>query len=124
METILKNQPVNNHKQDISLNGSQKIERKYSKDGSKCLITFWLPREVAPKAWSVAVAGSFNGWDQNSHPLTRLENGDFRLKVEVDAGRKYEFRFLIDEIQWENAWNADKYVWSDFGGCENSVIFT
>jgi len=31
-------------------------------------------------------------------------------------------RFLIDGVRSENAWNADKYVWSDHAQGENSVI--
>jgi 1,4-alpha-glucan branching enzyme len=105
-------------------NRNQRIERKYSKDKSKCRITFWLPREFAPEACCIAVAGSFNGWDPYSHRLNKLESGDFSLMVEVAAGKEHEFRFIIDESRWENAWNADRYVWSDFGNCDNSVIVT
>ena len=111
-------------KQGMKQNGSQRIERKYSKDQSKCRITFWLPREFAPEARCIAVAGSFNGWNQYSHLLSKLENGELSLVVEVEAGREYEFRFIIDETRWENASNADRYVWSDIGNCENSVIVT
>jgi hypothetical protein len=56
--------------------------------------------------------------------MTRLENGDYTLVVELEAGKEYEFRFVIDDNQWENAWNADKYVWSEHGNCENSVVIT
>lgn len=75
---------------------------------SRCQITFWLPRESAPEARSIAVAGGFNDWDQYSHLLKRLENGEFKLVVEVQAGREYEFRFVIDDTRWENAWNVDR----------------
>jgi hypothetical protein len=56
--------------------------------------------------------------------MKRLENGDFSLALELEAGKEYEFRFVIDGVRWENAWNADKYVWSDHGNCENSIIVT
>ena len=102
----------------------RRIEREYSKDGSKCRITFWLPGEFAPGARSIAVAGSFNDWNPRSHLLRKLKNGDYRLVVEVAAGREYQFRFVVDESGWVNATNADRYVWSEVGGCENSVIVT
>jgi 1,4-alpha-glucan branching enzyme len=111
-------------KQGMKKNESQRIERKYSKDKSKCHITFWLPREFAPEARCIDVAGSFNGWDQYSHLLNKLKNGEFSLVVEVEAGKEYEFRYFIDETRWENAWNADRYVWSDYVNCDNSVIVT
>ena len=87
-------------------------------------MTFWLPGEAAPDATSVAVAGSFNDWCVDRHPMKRLENGDFSLALELEAGKEYEFRFVTDGVRWENAWNADKYVWCDHAHCENSVITT
>jgi 1,4-alpha-glucan branching enzyme len=87
-------------------------------------VTFWLPSEAAPDARSVAVAGSFNAWSVDRHPLKRLKTGGFSLEIELQAGKEYEFRFLIDGGRWENAWNADKYVWCDHAQCENSVITT
>jgi len=100
------------------------MSREHSSDKARCLVTFCLPREAAPDATSVAVAGSFNVWSVDRHPMKRLENGDFSLALELEAGKEYEFRFVIDGVRWENAWNADKYVWSDHGNCENSIIVT
>jgi 1,4-alpha-glucan branching enzyme len=100
------------------------MKRKYSKNNTQCRVTFRFPGEAAPGARSVAVAGSFNDWCVDRHPMKRLKNGDFSLEVALEAGREYEFRFIIDGIRWENAWNADKYVWSDHANCENSVVVT
>lgn len=98
--------------------------REYAKDGSACTVMFWLPREAAPDAKCVALVGTFNRWDENAHRMSRLESGDFALAVELEAGKEYEFRYLIDGTRWENSWSADKYVWSEYAGCENSVIVT
>jgi len=54
----------------------------------------------------------------------KLDSGEFSLRVEVEAGKEHEFRFIIDETRWKNAPNADRYVWSEFGNCDNSVIVT
>lgn len=32
--------------------------------------------------------------------VKKSKNGDFILKVELDADRGHEFRFLIDEDRW------------------------
>jgi 1,4-alpha-glucan branching enzyme len=112
------------NKEPPAADNRQLISRKYSSDGTQCTVTFWLPGEAAPDAESVAVAGSFNDWGPDQHPMKRLENGDFSLELELEAGREYEFRFVIDGVRWENAWNADKYVWCDHAQCENSVIAT
>lgn len=98
------------------------IKRKYSKDNSTCQVIFWLSKHAVPGAHSVAVAGNFNNWDMHTHKMKKLKSGDYSLIVELDPGKEYEFRYLIDETRWENAWDADKYVWSPYGNCENSVV--
>jgi len=120
----MKRQTKTAQKQGVEPRGSQRIERKYSKDKSKCRINFRLPNDFAPGVRCITVAGSFNGWDRYSHPLKKLKNGEFSVVVEVKAGVEYEFRFIIDDVRWENPWNADRYVWSDHGNCDNSVIVT
>ena len=110
------------HEGAPATDGRRLVKRKYSGDRTRCTVTFWLPKEAAPDATTVAVAGSFNDWSVNRHPMERSKNGDSSLEVELEAGREYEFRFVIDGVRWENAWNADKYVWSDHAQAENSVI--
>jgi 1,4-alpha-glucan branching enzyme len=98
------------------------IKRKYSKDNSTCRVTFWLSRQMAPEDQCVAVAGNFNNGDIHAHKMKKLKSGDYSLMVELEPGKEYEFRYLIDEKRWENARDADKYVWSSYGNCENSVV--
>ena len=98
------------------------MSREYSDDRTLCRVTFWLSAEAVPDATSVAVAGIFNDWSVDQHPMERLENGDFSLALELEASKEYQFRFVIDGVRWENAWNADKYAWSDHAQSENSVI--
>jgi 1,4-alpha-glucan branching enzyme len=98
------------------------MKREYTHDKTRCRVTFWLPQAAAPGATTVAVVGSFNDWSADLHQMVQLANGDFRLELELEAGKEHEFRFLIDGVRWENAWNADRYVWSDHAQGENSVI--
>ena len=44
----------------------------------------WYYREWAPSAYQLYLEGEFNGWNQTSHPLTRLENGNWELYLEGD----------------------------------------
>jgi 1,4-alpha-glucan branching enzyme len=120
----MKAQPAKTKEQPEPTNSDQVMARKFSKDKSKCRVTFWLPQGAAPDARSVAVAGSFNDWDLQSHQMSKLDNGDYTLVIELEAGKEHEFRFIVDDTSWENAWNADKYVWSEHGNCENSVVVT
>jgi len=41
----------------------------------------WVYREWAPAAEAVYLTGDFNNWDRRSHPLTKLENGVWELKL-------------------------------------------
>ncbi len=54
----------------------------------------WVYREWAPAADWLCLAGDFNGWNTESHPLTRLENGVFELYLEgrdaLQAGQKVQ----------------------------------
>ncbi len=103
-------------------NNQQVMRRKHSSDKTRCTVTFWLPKAAAPDARCVSVAGGFNSWCVDRHPMKRLKNGDFSLEIELEAGKEHQFRFVIDGVRWENAWNADKYVWCEHAQCENSVI--
>ncbi len=42
----------------------------------------WVYREWAPSAYQLYLEGEFNNWNQTSHPLTRLDNGVWELKLE------------------------------------------
>jgi 1,4-alpha-glucan branching enzyme len=104
--------------------GLPPLKRKYSRDQTRCRVTFWLPQAAAPGAARVVLAGSFNNWSVDLHPMIRQDNGDFELEVKLESGREYEFGFLIDGVRWDNAWNADRYLWNDHAQRENSVIVT
>jgi 1,4-alpha-glucan branching enzyme len=41
----------------------------------------WNIREWAPAARAVSLIGDFNGWNRDSHPLTRTDNGIWQLQV-------------------------------------------
>ena len=39
----------------------------------------WVYREWAPGADEMHLIGDFNDWNRESHPLTRLENGNWEI---------------------------------------------
>ena len=41
----------------------------------------WVYREWAPAAYQLYLEGEFNGWNQTSHPMTRLEGGNWELHL-------------------------------------------
>jgi 1,4-alpha-glucan branching enzyme len=86
-----------------------------------CKVTFELPRDVL--ADSAAVLGDFNNWDGRATPMKRKRDGTFSASVNLEAGREYRFRYLLDSTRWENDWDADAYVPNVFG-TEDSVVRT
>src|SRR3954447_18339864 len=72
-------------------------------------------------AGDVAVVGEFNSWNHAVHPMAPDGDGRCAVTVEVPAGRRYRFRYLLDGVRWENDWAADDYVTNEFGG-EDSVL--
>jgi len=72
-------------------------------------------------AQAAAVCGEWNGWSAGADVMHRDADGGFSVTVELDAGRAYRFRYLLDGQRWDNDWAADAYVANDFGG-EDSVV--
>jgi hypothetical protein len=97
------------------------IKKKYIESRNICEVTFTLPGEASLKARTVSVVGDFNGWKKEATFLKKQENGDFTATLQLDPGKEYRFRYLIDGQRWENDWHADKYVRSPYG-VEDSVV--
>jgi len=83
-------------------------------------VTFVLPKEAVENAETVAVLGDFNNW-QNGIVLSKQKDGSFKTAVELEKGRSYEYRFLINGEKWENDWAAEAYAPTPFGNY-NSVV--
>jgi hypothetical protein len=56
--------------------------------------------------------------------MHRDAGGGFSVTVDLDAGRAYRFRYLLDGQRWDNDWAADAYVRNDFGGDDSVVDLT
>ena len=100
------------------------IKKEHLKGMNVCRVTFRLPNAAAPDAKSVCVVGDFNNWNIHANPMKKLKDGDYTIKLDLETGREYQFRYLIDESKWENDWNADKYAKSPYGDSDNSVVLT
>ena len=87
-------------------------------------MTFRLPKTAATDAKSVCIVGDFNNWNIHADLMKRLKNGDYAIKLDLEPGKEYQYRYFIDESKWENDWKADKYVRSLYGDSDNSVVMT
>lgn len=101
------------------------IAKKFLKSKPVCKVTFTLPVEAAPTAKKVALVGEFNNWDvKKAIPLKKqAKAGVFKALVDLETGKSFEFRYLIDGETWENDWQADAYNPTPYGE-ENSVVVT
>lgn len=100
------------------------IRKEYFKSRNICRVTFRLPRIAAQDAKRVCIVGDFNNWNIHADSMKKLENGDYTIKLDLEPGKEYQYRYFIDESKWENDWNADKYVRSIYGDSDNSVVMT
>ena len=97
------------------------IAKKFLKTRPLCKVTFTLPKEAAPEAETVCVMGEFNNWSRDATPMKRRTNGDFVASLDLETGRSYRFRYLIDGWRFENDWQADRYEANPYGG-DDSII--
>ncbi|MGC8878478.1 MAG: isoamylase early set domain-containing protein [Anaerolineae bacterium] len=84
-------------------------------------VQFRLPHSI----WAdcIYLVGDFNGWDTTAHPMQRNSDGEWYIELDLEAHRRYEFRYLCDGERWMNDPEADAYEPNPYGG-KNSVIFT
>ncbi|MBN2688965.1 MAG: isoamylase early set domain-containing protein [Deltaproteobacteria bacterium] len=98
------------------------VKKRYLKKKPVCKVTFELPPIATGLASEVNVVGDFNDWSRNATPMRRAENGGFLATLDLKKGRQYQFLYLIDKCIWEVEREADRFVKSPYGDCENSVI--
>ena len=88
----------------------------------KVLVTFEFPGAVW--AESVHVVADFNQWSQSSLPMARrADSANWQVTVTLDAGKSYQFRYLVNSTTWCNDHDADDYVPGPYG-MSNSVVRT
>lgn len=85
----------------------------------RATVEFRLPPEAgAQQAW---LAGEFNDWSVDSHPLQRHDDGSLTVTVELEPG-SYRFRYYLGDGEWENDWSADAYVDNEHGGQDSLIV--
>lgn len=85
-------------------------------------INFELPKELVETAETVALVGDFNNWNlEQGIALKKQKDGSYKTSVELETGRAYQYRFVIDGQKWENDPKAEAYEPTPFG-VYNSVV--
>ena len=86
-------------------------------------VTFTLSAEVVGAATSGLLLGEFNNWDYNDGiNLKKQKDGSMTATALLEAGKKYEYRYLLNDGRWVNDHSAEHYVHISGFHVENCVI--
>jgi len=99
------------------------MKKQFSKSLPTCKVTFSFPVEASEGASKMVLVGDFNEWDHSGIAMTKsVKEGVFKKVLELETGKRYEFRYLTDSGNWFNDHDADTYCTSCYEGFENSVV--
>jgi 1,4-alpha-glucan branching enzyme len=96
------------------------IRKRHSTNTNKVIVTFEIPDSV----WAerINLVGDFNDWDRDNLPFRRTRGGNWKIEVEIDQGREYHFRYLLDDVHWRYDWHADNHASNPQGGYDSIVV--
>ncbi len=96
------------------------IRKRRSPNAGKVIVTFEIPGSI----WAdrVNLVGEFNNWDRESLPFQHNREGNWQIELELDQGKEYPFRYLLDGQHWRDDWHADKFEPNPYGGYNSIVI--
>jgi 1,4-alpha-glucan branching enzyme len=77
-------------------------------------------RLKAMDAKDVHVAGDFNKWNSDSHPMVKDEEGRWKTTLRLPPGR-YEFKFKVDG-QWRECSENEFTVANEYGTLNNVLV--
>lgn len=97
------------------------IKKHFDEKKKVCKVTFTLAKDKANSAKYINLAGDFNNWDIESIPMKKNKDGAFSTSVDLNQGREYQFKYIIDGKNWLNEPDADMFV-SNIFLSDNSVV--
>jgi 1,4-alpha-glucan branching enzyme len=99
------------------------IKKQPSEKEGLVRVTFELPSTM----WAerVNLVGEFNDWDTTTTPMTRnRSDANWKVTVELEQGRRYRFRYLVDGKEWLNDWHADDHEENPYGSYDSVVALS
>lgn len=86
-------------------------------------VTFLLSADIVGEATSAILLGEFNNWDANNGiTLKKQKDGSLKATASLEAGRSYQYRYLLNDGRWVNDERAENYVHANGFAVENCVI--
>ena len=86
-------------------------------------ITFSLPAEAVEGASEAILLGDFNNWNPQKAPkLEKQADGSYKAVAQLEEGKTYHYRFLLDNGKWVNDYHAQKYEYVPGLYVDNCVI--
>ncbi len=74
-------------------------------------VTFTLPSDTVGNATGGILLGDFNHWNQaDGVVLEKQKNGDLKASLSLEAGKYYEYRYLLSDGRWVNDEYANPYT--------------
>lgn len=95
------------------------LTKKYFKTKDEADVTFEFTRSDVS---TVALFADFNNWQAIEMKFNK-KTRSFKTKLRLPKGGIYHFRYLLNNCEWENDYDADQYLPNEFGS-ENSVVST
>ncbi len=99
------------------------IKKEPLKQRGRVRVTFALPSIL----WAerINLVGEFNDWDTAATRMTCNHfDGGWKATVELEPGRRYRFRYLVDGKEWHNDWYADDHELNAYGSYDSIVDLT
>ena len=97
------------------------FKKQLLKSKDVCKATFTLTSNEVKNAATVNIVGEFNNWSESADSLKKFKNGNFKITINLEKGKQYQFKYLVDGNNWINDGAADLYIHNNISG-DNSVI--
>ena len=89
------------------------IKKSFVKIKEQYKVTFEVPAEQVSEGRDVRVLGTFNGWSWDEGLHMPFGKSAYKADIHLAPG-EYQFRYLVDNQEWKNDWDAPGYTASGY----------
>ena len=100
------------------------MKKQFVKSKPVVKVTFNPAAEIVNGGKEVILLGDFNNWNPElGLNLKKQKDGSFKGILELETGNEFQFKYLVDGMNWINDTEADAFVASPYGEA-NSIVST